>query len=247
MFNGSRKGLDAYGKGIDVIELYSWPTPNGHKVHIMLEETGLPYKVHAVDIGAGAQFDKAFLAISPNNRIPAIVDTESADGKPISVFESGAILLYLAEKTGKFLPKDQRGRYEVMQWLMFQMGGIGPMLGQVHHFRAYAPEPIPYAIDRYTKEAGRLYGVVDRRLADRPFIAGDYSIADMAIFPWLRSWERQGVNIADYPNLKRWFDSIAARPAVERGVKLLSDLSRSGPMDEKQREILFGATQYAKR
>ena len=230
-----------------MIELYSWPTPNGHKVHIMLEETGLPYKVHAVDIGAGAQFDKAFLAISPNNRIPAIVDTESADGKPISVFESGAILLYLAEKTGKFLPKDQRGRYEVMQWLMFQMGGIGPMLGQVHHFRAYAPEPIPYAIDRYTKEAGRLYGVIDRRLADRPFIAGDYSIADMAIFPWLRSWERQGVNIADYPNLKRWFDSIAARPAVERGVKVLSDLSRSGPMDEKQREILFGATQYAKR
>jgi len=134
-----------------------------------------------------------------------------------------------------------------MQWLMFQMGGIGPMLGQVHHFRAYAPEPIPYAIDRYTKEAGRLYGVIDRRLADRPFIAGDYSIADMAIFPWLRSWERQGVNIADYPHLKRWFDSIAARPAVERGVKLLSDLSRSGPMDEKQREILFGATQYAKR
>ncbi|HEY8013914.1 MAG TPA: glutathione S-transferase N-terminal domain-containing protein [Dongiaceae bacterium] len=230
-----------------MIELYSWPTPNGHKVHIMLEETGLPYTVHAVDIGAGAQFDKAFLAISPNNRIPAIVDTESADGKPISVFESGAILLYLAEKAGKFLPRDQRGRYEVMQWLMFQMGGIGPMLGQVHHFRAYAPEPIPYAIDRYTKEAGRLYGVIDRRLADRPFIAGDYSIADMAIFPWLRSWERQGVNIADYPHLKRWFDSIAARPAVERGVKLLSDLSRSGPMDEKQREILFGATQYAKR
>ncbi|HSY89379.1 MAG TPA: glutathione S-transferase N-terminal domain-containing protein [Verrucomicrobiae bacterium] len=230
-----------------MIELYSWPTPNGHKVHIMLEETGLPYKVHAVDIGAGAQFDKAFLAISPNNRIPAIVDTESTDGKPLSVFESGAILLYLAEKTGKFLPKDQRGRYEVMQWLMFQMGGIGPMLGQVHHFRAYAPEPIPYAIDRYTKEAGRLYGVVDRRLADRPFIAGDYSIADMAIFPWLRSWERQGVNIADYPNLKRWFDTIAGRPAVERGVKVLSDLSRTGPMDEKQREILFGATQYAKR
>jgi len=229
-----------------VIELYSWPTPNGHKVHIMLEETGLPYEVHAVDIGAGAQFDKAFLAISPNNRIPAIVDTESAAGKPLSVFESGAILLYLAEKTGKFLPKDLRGRYEVIQWLMFQMGGIGPMLGQVHHFRAYAPEPIPYAIDRYTNEAGRLYGVVDRRLADRPFIAGDYSIADMAIFPWLRSWERQGVNIADYPNLKRWFDTIAGRPAVERGVKVLSDLSRSGPMDEKQREILFGATQYAK-
>ncbi len=230
-----------------MIDVYSWPTPNGHKVHIMIEETALHYKLHALDILDGAQFYKKFLANSPNNRIPAIVDTESADGKPISVFESGAILVYLAEKAGKFLPRDQRGRYEVMQWLMFQMGGIGPMLGQVHHFRAYAPEPIPYAIDRYTKEAGRLYGVIDRRLADRPFIAGDYSIADMAIFPWLRSWERQGVNIADYPNLKRWFDTIAARPAVERGVQVLSDRSRSGPMDEKQREMLFGATQYAKR
>ena len=229
------------------IELHTWNTPNGRKISVALEEMGLPYKVFPVNIAKGEQMAPDFLAISPNNRIPAIVDTESADGKPLSVFESGAILLYLAEKTGKFLPKDQRGRYEVIQWLMFQMGGIGPMLGQVHHFRAYAPEPIPYAIDRYTNEAGRLYGVVDRRLAGRPFIAGDYSIADMAIFPWLRSWERQGVNIADYPNLKRWFDTIAGRPAVERGVKVLSDLSRSGPMDEKQREILFGATQYAKR
>ena len=230
-----------------MIELYSWPTPNGHKVHIMLEETGLPYDTHAVDIGRGDQFEKAFLAISPNNRIPAIIDTDTPDGKPIPVFESGAILLYLAEKTGKLLPEDLHGRYEVIQWLMFQMGGIGPMLGQVHHFRAYAPEPIPYAIDRYTKEAGRLYGVVDRRLADRPFIAGTYSIADMAIFPWMRSWERQGVNLDDYPNVKRWFETIAARPAVERGVKVLSDRSRTGPMDEKQREILFGATQYARR
>ena len=230
-----------------MIELHTWGTPNGRKVSVMLEECGLPYSVHKIDISKGEQFKPEFLRISPNNRIPAIVDPDGPGGKPISLFESGAILIYLAEKTGKFLPKDQRGRYEVIQWLMFQMGGIGPMLGQVHHFRAYAPEPIPYAIDRYTKEAGRLYGVVDRRLADRPFIAGDYSIADMAIFPWLRSWERQGVNIADYPNLKRWFDTIAGRPAVERGVKVLSDLSRSGPMDEKQREILFGATQYAKR
>jgi GST-like protein len=230
-----------------MIDLYSWATPNGHKIHIMLEETGLPYRVHAVDIGRGDQFEKAFLAISPNNRIPAIVDSETPDGKPLSIFESGAILLYLAEKTGKFLPTDFRGRAEVIQWLMFQMGGIGPMLGQAHHFRGYTPEPIPYAIDRYTKEAGRLYGVLDRRLADRPFVAGPYSIADMAIFPWLRSHERQGVVLAEYPNVKRWFDVIAARPAVERGVKVLSEHTRTGPMDERQREILFGATQYARR
>jgi GST-like protein len=203
--------------------------------------------VHAVDIGRGDQFEKPFLAISPNNRIPAIVDSETPDGKPLSIFESGAILLYLAEKTGKFLPTDFRGRAEVIQWLMFQMGGIGPMLGQAHHFRGYAPEPIPYAIDRYTKEAGRLYGVLDRRLADRPFVAGPYSIADMAIFPWLRSHERQGVVLAEYPNVKRWFDVIAARPAVERGLKVLSEHTRTGPMDERQREILFGATQYARR
>jgi GSH-dependent disulfide-bond oxidoreductase len=230
-----------------MIELYSWPTPNGHKIHIMLEEIGLPYRAHAVDIGRGEQFDPAFLAISPNNKIPAMVDSEGPDGKPISIFESGAMLLYLAEKTGKLLPKDARGRYEVMQWLMFQMGSIGPMLGQAHHFRAYAPEKLPYAIDRYTKEAGRLYGVMDRQLADHAYLAGDYSIADIAVFPWLRSWERQGVNLADYPNVKRWFDAIAARPAVERGVQVLNEKSRSGPMDEKQKEILFGAAQYARR
>jgi GST-like protein len=230
-----------------MIELYSWPTPNGHKIHIMLEEIGLPYRAHAVDIGRGEQFDPAFLAISPNNKIPAMVDSEGPDGKPISIFESGAMLLYLAEKTGKLLPKDARGRYEVMQWLMFQMGSIGPMLGQAHHFRAYAPEKLPYAIDRYTKEAGRLYGVMDRQLADRAYLAGDYSIADIAVFPWLRSWERQGVDLADYPNVKRWFDAIAARPAVERGVQVLNEKSRSGPMDEKQKEILFGAAQYARR
>ncbi len=230
-----------------MIDLYSWPTPNGHKIHIMLEELGLPYRVHGVDIGRGDQFEPSFLAISPNNKIPALVDSEGPEGKPISIFESGAILIYLAEKTGKLLPADARGRYAALEWLMFQMGSIGPMLGQAHHFRAYAPDKIPYAIDRYTNEAGRLYGVMDRRLADRPYFAGQYSIADIAIFPWLRSSERQGVNIADYPKLKRWFDGIAARPAVERGLKVLDEKSRSGPMDEKQREILFGATQYAKR
>ncbi len=229
-----------------MIDLYSWATPNGHKIHIMLEETGLEYNLHAVDIGRGEQFEPAFLAISPNNRIPALVDSDGPDGEPISIFESGAILLYLAEKSGKFIPKNRRGHYEVMQWLMWQMGGIGPMLGQVHHFRAYAPEKIAYAIDRYTNEAKRLYGVLDRRLADRPFVAGDYSIADMAIFPWLRSHERQGVTLADYGNVQRWFDSIAARPAVARAVQLLTEKSRP-VMDEKTREVLFGATQYRRR
>jgi GST-like protein len=226
-----------------MIELYSWATPNGHKIHIMLEETGLSYNVHGVDIGRGDQFKPEFLAISPNNKIPAIVDTDGPDGKPISLFESGAILIYLAEKTGRFLPKEPRGRYEVLQWLMFQMGGIGPMLGQVHHFRAYAPEKIPYAIDRYTNEAKRLYGVLDKRLADRPFVAGEYSIADMAIWPWLRSWERQGVQLSDYPHVKRWFATVEARPAVQRGIKVLTDRQRA-EMDEKAREVLFGKTQY---
>ena len=230
-----------------MIDLYTWTTPNGRKVSVMLEELGLPYRVHKVDISKGDQFSAEFVAINPNSKIPAIVDAEGPGGKPLTLFESGAILIYLAEKSGKFLPEDRRGRCEVMQWLMFQMGNVGPMLGQAHHFRAYAPEKLPYAIDRYTKEAGRLYGVIDRRLADRSFIAGDYSIADMAIFPWLRSWERQGVQIADYPHLKRWFDTIAARPAVERGVKVLSDRSRTGPMDARQREVLFGALQYARR
>jgi len=229
-----------------MIELYSWATPNGHKIHIMLEETGLKYNVHGVDIGRGEQFEPAFLKISPNNRIPAIVDTEGPDGKPISVFESGAILLYLAEKTGKFLPKGRREYYEVLQWVMWQMGNIGPMLGQVHHFRAYAPEKIGYAINRYTNEANRLYGVLDRRLESRSFVAGEYSIADMAIFPWLRSHERQGVKLDEYINVKRWFEAIAARPAVQRGVKVLTEASRP-VMDEKAKEVLFGATQYQRR
>jgi len=229
------------------IDVYSWPTPNGHKVHIMLEECGLPYRAHPINIGKGDQFKPDFLKISPNNKIPAITDPEGPDGRPISIFESGAILLYLAGKTGLFLPADVRGRYEVLQWLMFQMGSVGPMLGQAHHFRAYAPEKIAYAIDRYTNEARRIYGVIDKQLSNHAHIAGDaYSIADIAIFPWLRSWERQGIVLEEYPNLKQWFDGIAARPAVQRGVKVLADL-RSPITGDKEREILFGKTQYQRR
>ena len=230
-----------------MIEVYSWATPNGHKVHIMLEECGLPYRVHAVDIGAGDQFTPEFLAISPNNKIPAIVDPDGPDGAPISLFESGAILLYLAAKTGRFLPADIRGRYEVLEWLMFQMGGVGPMLGQAHHFRIYAPQKIPYAIDRYTNEAKRLYGVMNRRLAKSRYIGGaEYSIADIAIFPWLRSWKNQGIEWDDYPHLKGWFDEIGARPAVRRGVEVLAD-RRKPLVDDASRETLFGKTQYQKR
>jgi GST-like protein len=230
-----------------MIEVYSWATPNGHKVHIMLEECGLPYRAHGVNIGTGEQFAPEFLAISPNNKIPAITDPEGPDGEPISLFESGAILLYLAAKTGRFLPEDTRGRYEVLQWLMFQMGGVGPMLGQAHHFRLYAPEKIPYAIDRYTNEAKRLYGVMNRRLAKSTYIAGDsYTIADIAIFPWLRSWKNQGIDWADYPHLKGWFDEIAARPAVKRGVEVLA-AERKPITDDKAREVLFGKTQYQQR
>jgi GST-like protein len=230
-----------------MIEVYSWATPNGHKVHVMLEECALPYRVHAVDIGAGDQFKPEFLAISPNNKIPAIVDPDGPDGKPISLFESGAILLYLAAKTGRFLPADVRGRYEVLQWLMFQMGNLGPMLGQTHHFRLYAPERIPYAIDRYTNEARRLYGVLNRRLGSSRYVGGaEYSIADIAIFPWLRSWKNQGIDWNDYPQLKGWFDEIAARPAVQRGVEVLAD-RRKPITGDKERDILFGKTQYAPR
>lgn len=226
------------------IDVYSWATPNGHKVHIMLEECGLPYRAHPVDIGKGQQFEPAFLKISPNNKIPAITDPQGPDGQPISLFESGAILVYLAAKTGRFLPADDRGRYAVLQWLMFQMGGVGPMLGQTHHFRIYAPEKVPYAIDRYTNETRRLYGVIDRQLAAHKFIAGgSYSIADIAIFPWIRSWQNQGIALADFPHVKSWFDGIAERPAVQRGVKVLADL-RAPVTDDKAREILFGKTQY---
>ena len=229
-----------------MIDVYSWATPNGHKVHIMLEETGLAYRVHPVDIGAGDQFKPEFLKISPNNKIPAIVDADGPGGKPISLFESGAILVYLAEKTGKFLPTDPAGRYATLEWLMFQMGGVGPMLGQAHHFRIYAPEKIEYAVDRYTNEAKRLYGVMDKRLGTHKYIAGSsYSIADIAIFPWLRSWKNQGIDWVDFPNLKGWFDEIAARPAVQRGVDVLAG-HRRPLVDDKAREILFGATQYKK-
>ena len=230
-----------------MIEVYSWATPNGHKVHIMLEECGLPYRVHGIDIGAGDQFKPEFLAISPNNKIPAIVDPEGPDGEPISLFESGAILLYLAAKTGKFLPTDTRGKFQVLEWLMFQMGGVGPMLGQTHHFRIYAPEKIPYAIERYSNEAKRLYGVMNKRLGKSKYLGGkSYSIADIAVFPWLRSWKNQGIDWADFPHLKGWFDEIAARPAVQRGVEVLA-AQRKPINDDKAREVLFGKTQYQQR
>jgi GST-like protein len=235
-----------------MIDVYTWPTPNGHKVHVMLEECGFAlgrdWLAHPVHIGQGEQFTPEFLTISPNNKIPALVDPKGPDGKPISLFESGAILVYLAAKTGKFMPSSDRGKYEVLQWLMFQMGGVGPMLGQAHHFRIYAPEKVPYAIERYTNEARRLYGVMDRQLAHHPFIAGKtYSIADIAIFPWLRSWANQGIDWADYPRLKEWFDTVGARPAVQRGCAVLADLRKPLQDDKKAMETLFGKTQYEKR
>jgi GST-like protein len=230
-----------------MIDLYSWPTPNGHKIHIMLEETGLPYNVHPVNIGAGDQFKPEFLKISPNNKMPAMIDSDGPDGKPISMFESGAMLVYLASKSGMFLPEDLRERWSTLQWLMFQMGGIGPMLGQAHHFLVYAPEKIPYAMQRYSKEANRLYGVMDRRLGESEYIAcNEYTIADIAIMPWLRSYKNQGVEMDEYPQVKRWFESILARPAVQRGLAVLADL-RKPVMDDKAKEMLFGATQYQKR
>ena len=231
-----------------MIDVYSWPTPNGHKVHIMLEECGLPYQTHAINIGRGDQFQPDFLKISPNNKIPAIVDSDGPDGQPIALFESGAILLYLAAKVGRFLPQDVRQRYDVLQWLMFQMGGVGPMLGQAHHFRIYAPERIPYAVDRYTNEARRLYGVMNEQIRRTgAYIAGpDYSIADIAIYPWLRSWQNQGIDWADFPQLKDWFDRVDARPAVRRGEQVLAD-QRAGIRTDAEKEVLFGKTQYERR
>ncbi|SMF48360.1 GST-like protein [Tistlia consotensis] len=230
------------------IELYSWATPNGHKVHILLEELGLEYRVHPIDIGNGDQFDPDFLKISPNNRIPAIVDPDGPGGEPLALMESGAILFYLAEKHGRFLPADGAGRYTTMQWLMWQMGGLGPMLGQAHHFLQYAPEKIDYAMKRYSNEANRLYGVLDKRLGESRYLAGDdYSIADMAAWPWTRYPERQNVERANYPNFQRWFDEIAERPAVKRGVEVLTSLRREGGFDDKAREVLFGATQFQRR
>jgi GST-like protein len=228
-----------------MIDLYYWPTPNGWKVSIMLEETGLPYRLVPVNIGRGEQFRPEFLAISPNNRMPAIVDPApfvEDGGGPIAVFESGAILLYLAEKSGQFLPTDLRGRYEVTQWLFWQMGGLGPMAGQAHHFRQYAPETIPYAVDRYTNEVNRLYGVMNRRLADREFLAGAYSVADMAAFPWVVPYQNQGQKLEDFPHLERWFAAMKARPAVARGLDVGKDLRTAGKMDEETKKVLFGQT-----
>jgi GSH-dependent disulfide-bond oxidoreductase len=230
-----------------MIDVFSWPTPNGHKVHVMLEECGLPYRALPINIGAGDQFKPEFLKISPNNKIPAITDPDGPDGKPISLFESGAILVYLAAKTGKFMPASDRAKYEVLEWLMFQMGSVGPMLGQAHHFRMYAPEKIPYAIDRYSNEAKRIYGVIDRKLAQSTWLAGSqYTIADIATFPWLRSWQNQGIVLSDFPHLEAWFNKIAERPAVQRGVKVLAELRRPITGD-KEREVLFGKTQYERR
>jgi GSH-dependent disulfide-bond oxidoreductase len=228
-----------------MIDVHYWTTPNGHKVTIFLEEAGLPYKIFPVNIGKGEQFQRAFLEISPNNRIPAIVDHEPADGgAPISVFESGAILLYLAEKTGKFIPADLRGRAQALEWLFWQMGNLGPMSGQNNHFANYAVDKLPYAIDRYRNEVNRLYGVMDRRLADRPYLAGDYSIADMACYPWVVPHERQGQNIADFPRLKRWLEAIAARPAVVRAYALAGEINPQGGgvRTAEERAILFGQT-----
>ncbi|SAI01756.1 glutathione transferase [Bordetella ansorpii] len=227
-----------------MIDLYYWTTPNGHKITLFLEEAGVPYKIHPVNIGKGEQFQPEFLAISPNNRIPAIVDQEPAGGgAPVSVFESGAILLYLAEKTGRFIPQDLRGRTEALQWLFWQMGGLGPMAGQNHHFSSYAPEPIPYAIERYVKETNRLYGVLDHRLADREFVAGEYSIADMAAYPWIVPHEKQGQKLEDFPHLKRWFDAIAARPATVRAYQKAKEINVTPSVsDEASRRVLFGQT-----
>ena len=231
-----------------MIEVWTWPTPNGHKVHIMLEEVGLPYKVVPVNIGQGEQFRPEFLAITPNHRIPAIVDPAGPGGKRFSLFESGAILIYLAEKTGKLIPADPASRYTCLQWLMFQMGGVGPMFGQYNHFAAYAPEKIPYAIERYTNEVKRLHRVLDQRLAESEYLAGaDYSIADIATFPWVRNPARRGIDLADYPHVRRWHDAIAARPAVMRGVEVLSENQRRGAMTDQERENLFGVKQFGAR
>jgi GST-like protein len=226
-----------------MIDLYYWPTPNGHKVTLFLEEMDMPYTIVPVNIGKGEQFKPEFLAISPNNRMPAIVDhTPLERGAPISVFESGAILLYLAEKSEHFIPNESRGRVEVLQWLFWQVGGLGPMLGQNHHFTRYAPEKIPYAIDRYVRETNRLYGVLNNRLADREFIAGPYSIADMACYPWIVSYELQGQKLEDFPHVQRWFEAIGARAATVRAYEKGAAISSNNNMTEEAKKILFGQT-----
>ena len=228
-----------------MIDLYTCNTPNGQKIHIFLEETGLQYTVRWIDIAKGDQFDPEFIKINPNNKIPAIVDFDGPGGEPISVFESGAILIYLGDKTGAFLPTEPRARTEVIQWLMFQMGNVGPMLGQAHHFRAYLPQKIAYAIERYTKEAGRIYHILDKRLGEQEFLAGEYSIADMATFPWIRLHERQGQDLADFANLSRWFDTIARRPAVAKDMESLEAVVDD--ISEEMWENLWGQTQYVQR
>jgi len=231
-----------------MIEVWTWPTPNGHKVHIALEELELPYRVIPVNIGSGDQFKPEFLALTPNHRIPAIVDPDGPGGQPLTLFESGAILIYLAEKTGKLLPADPTARLVCLQWLMFQMGGIGPMFGQYNHFASYAPEKLPYAIERYGNEVKRLHQVLDKRLSESAFLAGpDYSIADIATFPWVRNPDRRDITLSDYPAVARWHDAIATRPAVQRGVEVLSENQRKGPMSPEEREVMFGKTQFAAR
>ena len=229
-----------------MIDLYYWPTPNGHKASIMLEEVGLEYRLNAVDILNGEQLEPGFIAISPNNRIPAIVDHDGPGGKPYAVFESGAILMYLAEKTGQFWPADVAKRYEVIQWLTFQVANVGPLFGQCGHFKGYAPEPIPYAIERYYNETVKLYGVMDRRLSDHEYLAGEYSIADMATYPWTMPKIRDlhDVNIEEFPHVKRWGETIAQRPAVQRGVALLEDAMKIGDPSDETREAFFGKSQY---
>lgn len=230
-----------------MIDLYYWPTPNGWKVTILFEELGLPYKVHPINILKGDQFAPEFLKIAPNNRMPAVVDV-GKDGKQLSIFESGAILLHYAEKHKRFIPGDERGRAAVLEWLFFQMGNVGPMLGQCHHFRNYAPEPVEYAVNRYTNEATRLYRVVNTRLAERDYVAGEYSIADMAIFPWMRLWKNQGQDIAELPRLERWLERIAARPAVQRGLAVMEDVRRKRTdFTEEERSVMFGDKQFQNR
>jgi GSH-dependent disulfide-bond oxidoreductase len=232
-----------------MIEVWTWPTPNGHKVHIALEELGLPYKVVPVNIGKGDQFKPDFLAITPNHRIPAIVDTDGPGGKPITLFESAAIMIYLSEKTGgKLIPADPFGRYTCLQWMMFQMGGVGPMFGQYNHFANYAVEKIPYAVERYTNEVNRLHRVLEKRLSEAEYLAGpEYSMADIITFPWIRNPDRRNVDLNHYPHLRRWHDAVAARPAVQRGVEVLADNQRRGAMTDAERDVMFGKTQFAAR
>ena len=231
-----------------MIDLYYWPTPNGWKITILFAELVLDYNIIPVNIIEGDQFAPDFLIIAPNNRMPAIVDPDGADGEPISIFESGAILLHYADKHQKFIPADERGRIDVLQWLFFQMGNVGPMLGQCHHFRNYAVEKLEYAIDRYTREATRLYRVVDRRLNDREYVAGDYSIADMALFPWMRVWKNQGQTLEDFPHLAKWIDRMYQRPAVRRGLDVMKDeQAKKREFTEDQRSIMFGDKQFSAR